>query len=430
MFHEKMRYLYVGVDSHKDTHYAVIVDCFCQKLGEIEFRNAPSAFQPFLVKITKYLTPEMTFLFGFEDVSEYGLALLKFLSQLGYKVKHVNSSLVATERQSLNALHKTDSFDAECASRVLVSKFNILPNAQPNDNYTTLNLLVTKRNHIVKSSTNVKLELQRLISKNYPSYKTFFSEIDLVSSLNFFEKYPSPSMLETANVEEIMNVFYPTMAEKSKKANYILNTYKLDGDTKTSYQNTSDFIITSLVRQMRFLQKEAKMIESEISKVLETIPQKLQSIKGISTILAASLLAEIGDISRFNSPSKLARYSGVSPVTYSSGKSMIQFANERGNRRLNSIFFLVAMTLCNVTGRHQKLMNSVFFKYYHKKISEGKTKKQAIKCVQRRLVNIIWNMLKNNTEYVNPESESAPKREPKESKKLKRDVGNANAKKV
>jgi transposase len=410
MYHEKMRYLYVGVDSHKDTHYAVVLDCFCQKLGEIEFRNAPSAFQPFLENIKKYLTSEMTFLFGFEDISEYGLALLKFLIQQGYTVKHVNSSLVATERQSVNTLHKTDSFDAECASRVLVSKFNSLPDVAPNDNYTTLNLLVTKRNYIVKNSTNVKLELQRLISKNYPSYKTFFSEIDLVSSLNFFEKYPSPSLLENATLEDIVNVFSPSMAEKAKKATFILNTFKLDGDTKTSYQNTSDFIITSLIRQMRFLQKEAKMIESEISKVLETIPQKLQSIKGINTIQTASLLAEIGDISRFKSPSKLARYAGVSPVTYSSGKSMIQFANERGNRHLNSIFFLISMTLCNVTGRHQKLMNSVFYKYYHKKISEGKTKKQAIKCVQRRLVNIIWNMLKHNTEYINPEAEYAPKK--------------------
>jgi transposase len=408
MYHKKMRYLYLGVDSHKETHYAVILDCFCQKLGEVEFRNAPSAFQPFLENLKKYLPPDLKFLFGFEDVSEYGLALLRFLVQKGYNVKHVNSSLVATERSSLNALHKTDSFDAECAGRVLVSKFDKLPDVVPNDNYTTLKILVTKRNSIVKTATNVKLELQRLISKNYPCYKTFFSQIDAVSSLNFFEKYPCPSLLEDATIEDIIKVFSPLMAEKAKKAEHILKVYKLDGDTKTSYQNTSNFIITSLVRQMRFLQKESKMIEFEISKVLETIPQKLQSINGISIIHTASLLAEIGDISRFKTPSKLARYSGVSPVTYSSGKSMVQFANERGNRHLNSIFFLIAMTLCNSTGRHKKLMNPIFYKYYKKKISEGKTKKQAIKCVQRRLVNIIWNMLKHNTEYTNPESEPLP----------------------
>ena len=105
----------------------VVLNCFCEKIAEVEFRNAPSAFQPFLEKIKKYLPPELTFLFGFEDVSEYGRSCLKFLIEQGYTIKHVNSSLVAAERQSLNTLHKTDSFDAECAARVLVSKFDILP---------------------------------------------------------------------------------------------------------------------------------------------------------------------------------------------------------------------------------------------------------------------------------------------------------------
>jgi transposase len=409
MYHEKMRYLYVGLDSHKNTHYACVLDCFSQKIVEVEFRNAPSAFQPFLEKIKKYLLPEQTLLFGFEDTTEYGVALLKYLIEQGYTVKHVNSSLVAVERQSANTLHKTDAFDSECAARVLISKFDTLPVVKPNDNYTMLKLLVTKRNYIVNHSSNLKKELQRLISKNYPSYKSYFSKIDLLSAMNFFEKYPSPEILEGSSVEDIANVFSPLMSKKAETAKLILESSKLDGETKTSYQATSDFIITSLIRQLRFSKSEIGMLEEKMAQVIETIPQQLQSIKGINLVHTASLLAEIGDISRFKTPSKLSRYSGVSPVTYSSGKSMVQFANERGNRELNSVLYLIAITLCNVTGRHQKLMNPIFYKYYKKKISEGKTKKQAIKCVQRRLVNIIWNMLKHNTEYINPESEDAPK---------------------
>ena len=222
-----------------------------------------------------------------------------------------------------------------------------------------------------------------------------------------------------STIEDIATVFSPLMPKKADTAKLILESSKLDGETKTSYQDTSDFIITSLIRQLRFSKSEIGMLEEKLAQVLETIPQKLQTIRGINTVHTASLLAEIGDITRFKTPSKLSRYAGVSPVTYSSGKSMIQFANERGNRQLNSIFYLIAITLCNVTGRHQKLMNPIFYKYYQKKISEGKTKKQAIKCVQRRLVNIIWNMLKHNTEYVNPETEDAPKPTTKELKNKK-----------
>jgi transposase len=237
--------------------------------------------------------------------------------------------------------------------------------------------------------------------------------------MNFFEKYPSPEMLEGSSVEDIANAFSPLMSKKAETAKLILESSKLDGETKTSYQGTSDFIITSLIRQLRFSKIEIGMLEEKLAQVVETIPQQLQTIRGVNLIHTASLLAEIGDISRFKSPSKLSRYAGVSPVTYSSGKSMIQFANERGNRELNSVLYLIAITLCNVTGRHQKLMNPIFYKYYKKKISEGKTKKQAIKCVQRRLVNIIWNMLKHNTEYINPESEPAPQKELKNSIPLK-----------
>ena len=75
-------------------------------------------------------------------------------------------------------------------------------------------------------------------------------------------------------------------------------------------------------------------------------------------------------------------------------------------------------------------MNPIFYKYYQKKISEGKTKKQAIKAVQRRLVNIIWNMLKHNTEYINPETEAAPKQEPTESKNDKKNKNKANTQKA
>jgi len=50
------------------------------------------------------------------------------------------------------------------------------------------------------------------------------------------------------------------------------------------------------------------------------------------------------------------------------------------------------------------VINPIFYKYYHKKISEGKTKPQAIKCIQRRLVNIIYNMMKHKRPYDNPEN--------------------------
>lgn len=132
---------------------------------------------------------------------------------------------------------------------------------------------------------------------------------------------------------------------------------------------------------------------------------------GIDTVTAASLIAEIGDISRFPTPAKLARYSGVAPVTYSSGKTDVQFSNQRGNRVLNSVFFKLAVVVTMTAGPTKKIINPFFYDYYQKKVAEGKTKRQALKCVQRRLVNIIWGMMKYKTEYINPPTHDYPKTE-------------------
>ncbi len=74
------------------------------------------------------------------------------------------------------------------------------------------------------------------------------------------------------------------------------------------------------------------------------------------------------------------------------------------NRKLNRVFFTLAVTVVNCARDSGKLVNEIFHQYYKKKISEGKTKKQAMKCVMRRLVNIVYGMMKNKTEYREPDA--------------------------
>ena len=81
----------------------------------------------------------------------------------------------------------------------------------------------------------------------------------------------------------------------------------------------------------------------------------------------------------------------------------LQMANARGNRKLNEIFFRIALTSVMPIGNKKALINPIFHSYYQKKISEGKTKNQAIKCVQRRLVNIIFAIMKHQKPYENPD---------------------------
>jgi len=416
MLHPKMKHTYVGIDSHKDTHTAVFIDCFFEKLGEISFQNLPSLFHEFLENAEKYKVDGTSFLFGLEDVSMYGRTLTNFLQSNGQQVKHVGALLVALERKHSNTLQKTDSVDAECAARVLLSKFSELPEPVSQDKYTVLRNLVIRRVFIIKNNVALKNSLHNLLMYNYPNYRDFFGNIDCKTSLAFYSEYPSPGRLKNVTHDELTTFLYATSQGKinSLKAQEILDSLQ---NTTVEHQEIRDEMIQSTIRQIRFNLDEIKHIEKMMDSFLIEFDCTLTTMTGISTATAAHLLSCIGDVRRFSSAAKLARYSGVAPITYASGKKDLQFANQRGNRELNSLFFDLAVRISACVSPKRTVLNPFFYEYYQKKLSEGKTKRQALKCVQRRLINIIWGMLTHKKVYLNPEMYQEPKKEKTESEK-------------
>lgn len=187
-----------------------------------------------------------------------------------------------------------------------------------------------------------------------------------------------------------------------KRANLILELIKADGDTTTEFQESRDFAVSSEVRQIRQNNEEIKIIDNKIKDIMSNLDYKLETMIGVDLVTAASFVAEIGDIGRFENANKLAKYAGISPVKYSSGDKDKSFRNSQGNRKLYSLFpGLAGRQIC--CGRNKdKPVNAIFYDYYKKKISEGKTKHQAIICIMRRLVNIIYGMMKNKNEYIHP----------------------------
>ena len=414
MNHPKMRYTYVGIDSHKDTHTAVFIDCFFDKLGEITFNNLPSAFCQFLNDAEKFKMDGTELLFGLEDTTSFGRNLTVFLTDNEQNVKHVNAFLVARERKNQNITQKTDSVDAECAARVLLTKLNELPDADPQDKYWILRTLVVRRDQIVKNNTRSKMTLHNLLTQHYPNYRKFFSEIDGKTSLAFFKEYPSPKALEGVTLEGLTDFLLVESSDRlgAEKAELILNSLE---NTTAAFQEIRDDTVRSTIRQIEFNLEELERMELSMAIYLEKFDCTLTSMAGIDVVSACQFMSCIGDVKRFPTPAKLARYSGVAPVTYASGQKDKQYSNQRGDRELNSLFYMLAVRVTSPIGPNNKIINQFFYDYFHRKQAEGKTKRQALKCVERRLVNIIWTMLTNTEEYVNPPVMDMPeKKEEKE----------------
>ena len=133
-------------------------------------------------------------------------------------------------------------------------------------------------------------------------------------------------------------------------------------------------------------------LEKRLKDLLKTAGGgNLFTIPGIDTILAGKILAHAGGVERFQTIDKFIKYAGIAPTEKSSGKSRRYIKNTKGNRKLNTTFYLCALG--------QIRWNPKAKEYYQKKVKEGKSKKQALVCVMKRIACIVYGMLKSGEDY-------------------------------
>lgn len=291
--------------------------------------------------------------------------------------------------------------------RKVLQEFS-LPDFLQSDIYWTIGTLVRKRASIVNDNITLKNQVQSYIIQHYPSYKSFFSVFDCATGLEFWERFPSPSKLKDITEEELGAILY----EKSSgffdvvKARFILEAIGKDGDTSTEFQDSRNFIVPSTIKEIKHNNNEITMIEKEIKALMKTLPYKLETMKGIDFVTAAAIIAEVGDIKRFANSDKLAKFAGCSPISQSSGDTERNIRNRFGNRRLYYIFQGIAARNISAGRNKKKPVNGLFYEYYHRKISQGKTSGQAIKAVTRRVINIVYGLMKSGKPYVHPQEEN------------------------
>lgn len=202
--------IYVGIDLHKETHTAVIIDCYNNKLGEITFANTPAEFPKLVRKVKKYCTDDKMVVYGLENAYGYGRALAVWLLDKGYIVKDVNTAISNRQAKHRGAMYrKSDSDDASAIALATLNMLNKLPDACPNDAYWSLGQLVHRRDNIMKQRTRLVNQLHEQLCIAYPSYKVFFTDIARPTALYFWEHYPSRKYLKGKTVEDLREELVP-----------------------------------------------------------------------------------------------------------------------------------------------------------------------------------------------------------------------------
>jgi len=353
--------LFVGIDVHRDTHTAVGVSPFGEKLFELTVGNYEKDFRLLIQKVDEVSEQALLSPFyGLEDCHSYGERLSTHLVQEGLRVVSVPPILVDEKRKYETHPEKSDPLDALGVARVMIQRIDSLPIftlTEESRKAKQIKELSMDREFLVCEQTRLKNQLHILLHRLWNTgYRVKFKDPFSKKALVFWSKHVP--------------------------------------------KESDPFLVRSMKRKVKRLQdikEEIVELEYELETLLKTSGQTLNTASGVGITIAAEIVGEVGDISRFHSPAALAKYAGCAPRECSSGKTSRHRKTRSGNRRLNRAFHRMALSQISRMG------NPVAQKYFKRKVSEGKSKSQALVCLRRQMVNIVWMMMKHKTVYRYPQ---------------------------
>jgi transposase len=144
-------------------------------------------------------------------------------------------------------------------------------------------------------------------------------------------------------------------------------------------------LATEVLRDVRTLDRKIADLNGRIEAEVDASGTTLTEIFGVGPILAARILGSVGDVGRFPTKAHFASYSGTAPVEASSGEVMRHRPSLAGNRHLNYALHMIAICQARSDARGGS--------YYRRKIAEGKSRKEALRCLKRRVSDAVFRSL-------------------------------------
>jgi transposase len=154
---------------------------------------------------------------------------------------------------------------------------------------------------------------------------------------------------------------------------------------QTAPARTRRQLAVDLLADVRTLNRRIATTEDRLQMAVTRSATTLTELFGVGPILAAKLLGEVGDVRRFPTKHHFATHTGTAPIEASSGEVVRHRLSRAGNRKLNHALYLAAI----VQIRHPTAGQA----YYRRKLAEGKSRKEALRCLKRRLSDAVYRQL-------------------------------------
>jgi len=385
--------IYVGIDVAKDKH-----DCFAiSSDGEIliehlTFKNSSEGFNLFLDSIFNFSNSLDNIKVGLEATGHYSNNILNFLTTKGFTTYVINPLHTNLYRkgQSLRKT-KTDKSDARFIATMLITE-NLKPYSPVSYHISELKSLTRHRFRIVQERSKFKISLSRLLTIIFPELADFVWSTSQKSVLNMLLELPNPKSITECNLTRLTNILKKYSKGKYDKDKAI-QLRELARNSIGSNSEAFAFELQQIIRTIIFLQEQIDCLDKKIKELVIALNTPILSIPGISYVSAAFILAEIGNIDNFDSPSKLLAFAGLEPSTYQSGKYTATHSRmvKRGSKYLRWALLNSTRLVC--------MRDANFNDFKNKKLAEGKHYFVALSHVSKKLVRVIYYLLKTNQEY-------------------------------
>jgi transposase len=333
----------IGIDPHKGSHTAAVLDRGEQLLAEVRVRADRSQRD----RLLAFAAPFEPRLWAIEGATGTGALLAQQLVAVGEAVVDVPPKLSARARLlSTERSDKTDAYDARSAAVVALRHRGLQPVAL--EDHTAVLRLMAKRHHdLVAHRTRLVCRLHAVLCQ----------------------------LVEGGLSRDLTATRAAAVLRRTRPTGVVGRERRL--------------VAVELLADVRRVDADLAQLKRRIGAAVAASSTTVTDVFGVGPIMAAYLVGYSGDIARFATAGHYARYNGTAPIEASSGERVRHRLNPRGNRQLNHALHIAAVTQIrnDTPGRA----------YYQRKLAEGKTRKEALRALKRRISDAVYRQLLADT---------------------------------
>lgn len=390
--------IYVGIDVASDKHDFVIMnsDNIFYTKHSITIPNTIDGYKKLHNSIQEFCGANKDFKvrIGLESTSIYQNNLLDYLLLINnYEVMLLNPLLTHLHKKSKKVHNaKNDNLDSKAICEYISDPKNTFtPYTLISYHTQALKSLSRERFKLVEQLRKDKLKIYNLIVQIFPELLNLFTNIYQGSIKDIMIRYGNPKSISKARLSTLESMI-------NGKCKTTASTLQLAA--KNSVGNNSSYLSLNLRLAYRFLDETIKMIKEydELIKYhVDLLNTPILTIPGIGYTTAGLFLGEIGDINNYKSVDHLISFSGLDIIVYESGKykSKNESISKKGSKYLRYALYQVAKVIWR--------FDSQFSDYYNKKKLENKHFYVVLGHIEKKLIRVIYSVLKNNKPYYIPQ---------------------------